>query len=73
MLRAGACQAPNRARNLRTIFTRGGIHVIPHVFEAQTPPWEWGLTLTGYGYASTAFRTDDASVAPVGEGALETK
>jgi hypothetical protein len=47
---AGAYQAPNRAHNLRTYFTPSGVLLIPRVFEGATPPWEWGLTLTGYGY-----------------------
>jgi hypothetical protein len=44
-----AYQAPNRAHNLRTYFTLTGIRVIPRT--SATPAWEWGLTLTGYGYA----------------------
>ncbi|MBN2005581.1 MAG: FG-GAP repeat protein, partial [Anaerolineae bacterium] len=44
-----AYQAPNRAHNLRTTFTPQGIRVVPRVFEEETPPWEWGLTLSGYG------------------------
>ena len=42
----GAYQAPNRANNLRTYFTEAGIVVIPR----HAPTWEWGLTLTHYGY-----------------------
>ena len=48
---AAAYQAPNRAHNLRTYFTPAGIRVIPRTFEGETPPWEWGLTLSGYGDA----------------------
>jgi hypothetical protein len=48
-LRAGAYQAPNRAHNLRTYFTSTGIRVISRI--DPTPSWEWGLTLTRYGYA----------------------
>ncbi|HNT75269.1 MAG TPA: integrin alpha, partial [Anaerolineae bacterium] len=44
-----AYQAPNRAHNLRTYFTPQGVRVIPRVFEGETPPWEWGLVLHGYG------------------------
>jgi len=47
---AGAYQAPNRAHNFRTYFTPAGVRLIPRVIEGETPPWEWGLTLTGYGY-----------------------
>jgi CSLREA domain-containing protein len=47
---AAAYQAPNRAHNLRTTFTPHSIRVVPRVFEGETPPWEWGLTLSGYGY-----------------------
>ena len=46
---SAAYQAPNRAHNLRTYFAPDGIRVIPRVFEGEKPPWEWGLTLTGYG------------------------
>jgi hypothetical protein len=46
----GAYQAPNRAHNLRTYFEPEGIRVTPRQLEGETPPWEWGLTLTGYGY-----------------------
>jgi len=48
-----AYQAPNRAHNLRTYFTPDGPVVIPRVWSAETesPPWRWGLTLAGYGYA----------------------
>ena len=55
-----AYQVPNRAHNLRTYFTPQGIRVIPRVFEGESPPWEWGLTLTGYGYAGQV-----GQVAPV--------
>ena len=48
---AAAYQAPNRAQNLRTYFAPQGIRVIPRVFEGETPPWKWTLTLAGYGYA----------------------
>jgi hypothetical protein len=44
-----AFQAPNRAHNLRTYFTPKGIRVIPRAGDATA--WQWGLTLTGYGYA----------------------
>ncbi|MFL7790658.1 MAG: Calx-beta domain-containing protein [Anaerolineae bacterium] len=45
-----AYQASNRAHNLRTYFTSRGIRVIPRVFEGDTTPWDWGLSLIGYGY-----------------------
>jgi hypothetical protein len=57
-----AYQAPNRAHNLRTVFRPQGIQVIPRVFEGETPPWEWGLRLTGYGYEGTAQPVADASL-----------
>jgi hypothetical protein len=44
---AAAYQAPNRAQNLRTYFTPDGIRAIPRT---GSTAWEWGLTLTGYGY-----------------------
>jgi hypothetical protein len=55
---AAAYQAPNRAHNLRTYFTPAGIRVIPRTptvasgyqGEGKGGGWEWGLTLTGYGY-----------------------
>lgn len=46
-----AYQAPNRAQNFRTYFTENGIHVIPRATAYEAPAWEWGLHLTGYGYA----------------------
>jgi len=46
---AAAYQAPNRAHNLRTYFTSQGIRVIPRLFEGDRPPWEWDLSLSGYG------------------------
>ena len=42
-----AYQAPNRAHNLRTYFAPDGIRAIPRTGDDA---WEWGLTLTGYGY-----------------------
>jgi len=48
-----AYQAPNRAHNLRTYFTPDGIRVIPRT--EATPTWEWGLTLTGYGYIGSVW------------------
>ncbi len=44
-----AFQAPNRAQNLRTYFTAKGARLIPREFPSQTPPWQWGLSLVGYG------------------------
>ena len=43
-----AYQAPNRAHNLRTYFTSGGVRIIPRTAEA--PDWIWGLSLVGYGF-----------------------
>jgi hypothetical protein len=57
-----AYQAPNRAHNLRTYFTPEGVSVIPRAFEGETPPWEWSLTLTGYGYAGAVQPVSAASL-----------
>ena len=57
-----AYQAPNRAHNLRTYFTQPGLRVIPRVFEGETPPWQWGLALTGYGYADAVQPVPAASL-----------
>jgi hypothetical protein len=57
-----AYQAPNRAHNLRTYFTPSGIRLIPRVFEEDAPPWELGLTLSGYG--------TEGDVRPVAEATL---
>ena len=48
---SAAYQAPNRAQDLRTYFSPAGIRVIPRVFAGETPPWEWGLALSGYAAA----------------------
>jgi hypothetical protein len=45
-----AYQAPNRAQNLRAYFTPDGLRLIPRQFDGETPPWEWGLALTAYGF-----------------------
>jgi hypothetical protein len=45
---SAAYQAPNRAHNLRAYFTPTGIRIIPRAVDSAA--WEWGLTLTGYGY-----------------------
>ena len=45
---SAAFSAPNRAHNLRTYFTSEGIRVVPRTGDATA--WQWGLTLTGYGY-----------------------
>jgi hypothetical protein len=42
-----AWQAPNRAHNLRTYFTPDGVRVVPRT--SETPEWNWGLSLQGYG------------------------
>ena len=57
-----AYQAPNRAHNLRTYFAPQGVRVIPRVFEGETLPWEWGLSLSGYGYASDLRPVDPATL-----------
>ncbi len=51
-------QAPNRSQNLRTYFTATGIRIIPRVFDGKTPPWAWGIRLSGYGF--------DGNVQPIG-------
>jgi hypothetical protein len=43
-----AWQAPNRAQNLRSTFTPAGLRVTPRD-AGDTPLWEWGLSLHGYG------------------------
>ena len=43
-----AWQAPNRAQNLRTYFTRDGALVIPRT--DSNPTWQWGIRLAGWGY-----------------------
>jgi hypothetical protein len=40
-------QAPNRANDLRTSFTPGGVRVVPRADPEST--WEWGLSLSRYG------------------------
>ncbi len=55
-----AYQAPNRANNLRSYFTEEGLRVIPR--ESDTPAWQWGMTLTAYGY--------EGQLIPVGEATL---
>jgi hypothetical protein len=72
-LRAGAYQAPNRAHNLRTTFTPQGIRVVPRVFEGETPPWEWGLTLSGYGYASAPLSRGADDVQSVAAATLQVE
>ncbi len=63
---AGAYQAPNRAQNLRTYFTPQGIRIVPRAFEGEAPPWEWGLTLTGYGMADRVQPVEAATLAADG-------
>jgi hypothetical protein len=67
-----AYQAPNRAHNLRTYFTPEGLRVIPRVFEGEIPPWEWGLTLAGYGYAVDPSADSGQTLQPVAEATLTT-
>jgi hypothetical protein len=59
---AGVYQAPNRAHNLRTTFTPQSIRVVPRAFEGETPPWEWGLALTGYGRGGDVRSVADATL-----------
>jgi len=67
-----AYQAPNRAHNLRTYFTPDGIRVIPRLLSEGTEgeqmdsnvPWEWGMTLTGFGYADWILSVPDAELIP---------
>lgn len=42
-------QSANPANKFHVDFTQKGIHLIPLAFQGSTPPWEWGLTLNGYG------------------------
>ena len=62
-----AYQAPNRAHNLRAYFTPQGVRVIPRVFEGEKPPWEWGLTLTGYGTLGNVQPVSAASLTVEGD------
>jgi len=61
---AGALQAPNRAHNLRTYFTKKGIRVVPRT--SAKPEWEWGLRLERYGYRENM--KDLAPVKPSADG-----
>ncbi|MCU0253318.1 MAG: FG-GAP-like repeat-containing protein [Acidobacteria bacterium] len=42
-----AWQAPNRAHDFRTWFTENGVRLVPR--RKETPPWEWSLSLVGWG------------------------
>ena len=57
-----AYQAPNRAHNLRTYFSPQGIRVIPRVLAGETPPWQWGVALSGYGEAGAVQPVPAASL-----------
>jgi hypothetical protein len=54
----GAYQAPNRVQNLRTYFAPEGIRIIQRT--ESSPSWQWGVCLTGYGYAGDAKAVDKA-------------
>jgi hypothetical protein len=69
-----AYQAPNRAQDLRTYFAPTGIRVVPRTLPLSPPRerggspagagggWEWGLSLTGYGYAGDIQSVDAAEL-----------
>ncbi|MHC4604140.1 MAG: hypothetical protein ACYS6W_12515, partial [Planctomycetota bacterium] len=59
-----AYQAPNRMQNLRTYFTPSGIRVIRRT--ESVPSWQWGMCLTGYGYAGAAKAVGEAKLAVSG-------
>ena len=40
-------QAPNRAHDFRTWFTESGVRLVPR--RAETPAWEWSVSLVGWG------------------------
>ena len=60
---SAAYQAPNRAHNLRTYFTPTEVRIIPRTGDGAA--WEWGLTLTGYGY--------EGAIQPVAPASLSTE
>jgi hypothetical protein len=57
-----AFQAPNRAHDLRTYFTPQGIRLIPR--SEETPPWQLGLSLLGYGPPGEMLQVEDAVLQP---------
>jgi len=64
---AAAYQAPNRAHNLRTYFTPGGVVVVPRTWEGdETPPWRLGLRLAGWGAPGAAQPTGTPILHPAG-------
>ncbi len=64
---AAAYQAPNRAHNLRTYFTPGGVVVVPRTWEGdETPPWRLGLRLAGWGSPGAAQPTGTPILHPAG-------
>ena len=59
-----AYQAPNRAQDLRTYFTPTGIRVVRRT--ESSPSWQWGVSLSGYGYAGDLKRVAAAKLAVSG-------
>ncbi len=59
-----AWQAPNRAQNFRTYFAGRGIRVVPRTEES--PSWEWGLALSGYGRGGRVWQVAEPTVRPAG-------
>jgi len=58
----GAYQAPNRAHDFRTYFTRAGIRVVPR--RDAKPSWEWGLALLRYGRPGRQITAQSAALSP---------
>lgn len=53
-------QAPNRAHNLRTYFTKAGFQVIPR--SSDIPAWRWGLSLVSFGFAGNSGLAEKAAI-----------
>ena len=59
-----AWHAPNRAHNLRTYFTPEGIRVVRRT--TARPPWQWTLSLIGYGRGDAVAPVAEARLLPSG-------
>ena len=57
----GAYQAPNRAHNLHTYFTKDGIRIVPRTAAAERPSWHWGLSLDSYAVDGRQIHVDPAT------------
>jgi hypothetical protein len=64
----GGLQAPNRAQGLRTHFDESGALSVPQDAKSLAEaPWQWGLSLQGYGWAGGEM-TAPAQAAPQAQG-----